>query len=696
MNKETQKAIGKLKIILNREGAFYALLFSLFEDSHFSLSELDNYDPNQRISSDEIHWLIGFMIQNNHSFLNSYPQSINDIIEMGDEIHQVLKELQYSYVSQFSIDKENIHSERNKLAALTIAILYDGDSAYDYEYAKFSILRYECIHDWLKRNKNIEIANCVTAAKRIESILKSKGNRVYLFSPEFAHVFWGHEPSVEEKNKLRIIQFSDLYDENILSNNKRKKKAAIKSFCRNLLDMFCFSADELGPIDRYKDFLCHFSFNPITNYKDNSSFDQPGRFNILDSNPILKIQGNKYFVPFILNVFKAIYETPYFWWMEANNFSKKAGDIIGDANEAIVYNQLQKVFGKNNCWKGIILRQKNGKTISDIDILCIIGTKAICIQVKSKRLTEESKIGNIEKIKSDFRNSVFAAAIQAKKCQSYLLDTNVNFYTKDNKQTISIPTKDIKDIYTICVMCGEYNGLAHQVSYLFNTSEFESLPMVCSFFDLHLLTEYLNNPYDFTYYIKQRVETWKFFQFTNEISVLGYHLKHNLHKWDGYNVAMLDDDFARMIDKDYIPFLHGLKNKLDLKFEWQTNFLKQFCTLLHDPHYIDALFLIYDFCTDTREKFEDEVRICIDNSSNNHSMCARSFFFDDASAGLTVCAASDNFSIEDIMFYTEKLAYKYLEDINYRYSKWTIIGVSSSKPHIHFVNTLNQISSKGR
>ena len=71
MNKDTQLALDKLKDLIQKDGVFYALLFSLFEDSHISISKLYDYDPNLRISSDESHWLIGFLIQYNTSFLES-------------------------------------------------------------------------------------------------------------------------------------------------------------------------------------------------------------------------------------------------------------------------------------------------------------------------------------------------------------------------------------------------------------------------------------------------------------------------------------------------------------------------------------------------------------------------------------------------------------------------------------------------
>lgn len=82
MNKDTQLALDKLKDLIQKDGVFYALLFSLFEDSHISISKLDDYDPNLRISSDETHWLIGFLIQYNKTFLESYPKDINDFISI--------------------------------------------------------------------------------------------------------------------------------------------------------------------------------------------------------------------------------------------------------------------------------------------------------------------------------------------------------------------------------------------------------------------------------------------------------------------------------------------------------------------------------------------------------------------------------------------------------------------------------------
>ena len=43
-------------------------------------------------------------------------------------------------------------------------------------------------------------------------------------------------------------------------------------------------------------------------------------------------------------------------------------------------------------------------TVTDIDVLVIVGNKAIIVQVKSKRLTALSRIGNEEKIKKVILN----------------------------------------------------------------------------------------------------------------------------------------------------------------------------------------------------------------------------------------------------------------------------------------------------
>ena len=224
MNKETQIALNKLKDLIQKDGVFYALLFSLFEDSHISISRLDDYDPNQRISSDESHWLIGFLIQYNSSFLDSYPKDVYDFISLGKEIHEVLKELEYSYAKSYSVSPEDINSPNNILAALSVAIHYDGNSAYDLEYADFAIKRYECIRSWLKESMNIDIYDCTCIANNIKSRLLQKGYQVRLLSEDELQMLCGHIPSENETDQFRILQFLDLYDEEIYSDIENVKQ----------------------------------------------------------------------------------------------------------------------------------------------------------------------------------------------------------------------------------------------------------------------------------------------------------------------------------------------------------------------------------------------------------------------------------------------------------------------------------------
>lgn len=145
-----------------------------------------------------------------------------------------------------------------------------------------------------------------------------------------------------------------------------------------------------------------------------------------------------------------------------------------------------------------------------------------------------------------------------------------------------------------------------------------------------------------------------------------------------------------MIDKDYMPYLYGKKNKLDLSLTWRSGFIDQFCSLLQEPKFIDVLFFINDFSTDTFIQFEDKVRESIEKSSTNHSMAATSMTFEEPSVGLTVCAASDEFNIDDLYLYSEGIANKYLKEFNYRFNTWYILGISSSKAHVYFLNILTK------
>ena len=84
----------------------------------------------------------------------------------------------------------------------------------------------------------------------------------------------------------------------------------------------------------------------------------------------------------------------------------------GIATEEIAYELLAQVFGESNVYRGVKIR-KGKDDVTDIDVLAVEGSKAVIVQAKSKKLTEESRRGEGKKLKSDFQAAVQDAYNQA-------------------------------------------------------------------------------------------------------------------------------------------------------------------------------------------------------------------------------------------------------------------------------------------
>ena len=72
-----------------------------------------------------------------------------------------------------------------------------------------------------------------------------------------------------------------------------------------------------------------------------------------------------------------------------------------------------------------------------------------------------------------------------------------------------------------------------------------------SIFDLKLLTHYLNDPYDFLYYVRQRIALMDYFRADEEMAYLGYHLKKS-YTVDNADLVSIDTDYGGIIDRSII------------------------------------------------------------------------------------------------------------------------------------------------
>src|SRR5690606_32819153 len=110
-----------------------------------------------------------------------------------------------------------------------------------------------------------------------------------------------------------------------------------------------------------------------------------------------------------------------------------------------------------------------------------------------------------------------------------------------------------------------YPSLVHQVHMMLDKEEKGPTPLFISIFDLELLAHYLPDPYDFLYYVRQRISLIDYFHAAEELVFLGYHLRRKLWKLEGYDGGMLDTDFGANIDRNYYPHKTGLSHLVSEK-----------------------------------------------------------------------------------------------------------------------------------
>ena len=146
---------------------------------------------------------------------------------------------------------------------------------------------------------------------------------------------------------------------------------------------------------------------------------------------------------------------------------------------------------------------------------------------------------------------------------------------------------------------------------MLNKKNDDPFPIVLTIFDLELLTHYLDDPYDFLYYIKQRISLMDYFKADEEMVFLGYHLDQKLWKIPKSDMFAIDTDFGQLIDRNYYPLKAGLEVSDEgdaIKKRWQNEKFDQLCNELknlNEAKITDILFHLFDWSGDARKNLVD-------------------------------------------------------------------------------------------
>jgi hypothetical protein len=156
--------------------------------------------------------------------------------------------------------------------------------------------------------------------------------------------------------------------------------------------------------------------------------------------------------------------------------------------------------------------------------------------------------GNDLQLRDDFKKAIHDAYDQALLCSEALLNEGFRFVLPSG-DPIVFPRRPTK-IFPICAVSDHFPALAGQARQFLKIRSTENVhpPIVTDVFFFDVLTEILDTPLQMLNYLALRARFDKQLLVSQELTTLGYHLRHNLWLEDQYDMVNLGDDFTSSLD----------------------------------------------------------------------------------------------------------------------------------------------------
>lgn len=510
----------ELEAICISPGYIHAIAYFCWRDNLIQYSgeqvtsdDFQHQHSNDKLARTEISTLIGLMAKNKIETTIPAPDVLQSYIEGTEKfLYELHMCLQQPWFESFKLMAKNPKKAKlvdpfDSAEGLREPIFYSGEAAYSFQYANLALQKYQADNEWLLSNKGFTIQDACHVCDMI----------------------------------------GDLQSQRLIGFREPMKKLPPDQW--TFLPGFVFTVDELVEvcdIDRavVECILDAFCFDAKSN---NSSFMSLSDFNETNATPIVRVCDDTLILLQHYSLLEALYETPFFWMAGDKKYSGTASKNRGQYTEQFIYDRLLQVFGKNHVLKNIDIYHGKQRT-AEADILVLYGDRALVFQAKSKRLTIEARKGNDSQLKDDFKKAIQDAYDQSVSCSKALLDTTSRFVDAHGNE-VSISNQP-KTIFPMCVVSDHYPALAAQTRQFLKTQTQRTIqpPIVTDVFFVDVLAEILETPLHLLNYLALRSKFSGQLLVSQEMTSLGYHLKHNLWLEDKWDMVNLGDDLASDLD----------------------------------------------------------------------------------------------------------------------------------------------------
>ncbi len=579
-----EEVFALLAELCSSEGYAHALATMCFSDSFVKIGpemkpeDLMHLFTRSRLIRTELSTLIGLMVKSRPIDYRLAYSTINQQIGASrallEELHQALSQPFIKRIrEEISSGKFSEKSPFSSGESLREPFFYSGESAYTSQYRDFAVPKYEHDNKWLQANKGFTIQE---AYEVVKAVCDYQNDRQVPLLEKMKGI------SPEEWTVLPNFTFS----------------------CKEISD---FSGIEVGLIERVFD---AFSLKEEDN---NPTFNSIHDFNAVNATPLIALPEGKFILYQYYTLTESLYESPYYWMIADRSYRNEASDNRGLFTEDFAQRCFTKAFGDTHVWTQVILSQKKGAEIGEIDCLVIFGEYAIVVQAKSKKLTLKSRKGSDESIQDDFKAAVQDAYNQAEICAQAMISGDSKLRDKEGNE-ITVPK--LRAVFPVCLIAEHYPALKAQVRDFLKYSSSDKLkaPLVTDVFALDAITEMLPSPHHILHYLNLRARFGEQIMASHEHTLLSFHIKRTLWLPNDVDMMHLEDDIAADLDvamavrRDGMP---GLRTPEGILTKLQNTPIGHIIAQLEfssDPEDIELGLMLLQMSEQTHDYLNDAIR----------------------------------------------------------------------------------------
>ena len=240
---------------------------------------------------------------------------------------------------------------------------------------------------------------------------------------------------------------------------------------------------------------------------------------------------------------KSIYESPFFWMINDNEYADIHAEHRGRFLEKTAAGILGSVFGAQNVYENVVISKNGGDIDGEIDVLVVYGEFAIVVQAKSKRVTLSARAGNTDALKRDFKGAIQDPYQQALKCIE-LIKAGARCDTTDGNR---LKLHTLPRFFPTVVLSDSFPASTMLSRIMLERSD-HIAPVIWSIGELDCIARLLPTPVEMLLYLKCRSDTFEDIVSDSEYNYLGYHLGSKLALPQDCNILQLSRDCATVVD----------------------------------------------------------------------------------------------------------------------------------------------------